>query len=184
MLIGMALMKWQVFSAARMPRTYVILALIGFVLGLPIVIAGVVFNTTTGWQVEYSFFAGAQFNYWGSLLVALGWLGLVMLLCRQQWLPALRSRLAAVGRMALSAYLLQSILGTLVFYGHGLGLFGQVPRVGQLALVVVIWIVLLIACPLWLQHFRFGPAEWLWRTLTYMKPPPMRKLPATTPAAN
>lgn len=184
MLIGMALMKWQVFNAARTPRTYVILTLIGFVLGLPIVIAGVVFNTTTGWTLELSFFAGAQFNYWGSLFVALGWLGLVMLLCRQQWLPAARHRLAAVGRMALSAYLLQSILGTLIFYGHGLGLFGQVPRVGQLAIVVVIWIVLLIACPWWLQHFRFGPAEWLWRTLTYMRPPPMRKLPATTPAAN
>jgi uncharacterized protein len=184
MLIGMALMKWQVFSAARRPRTYVTLAIIGFGLGLPIVVAGVVFNTTTGWKLEYSFFAGAQFNYWGSLFVALGWLSLVMLICRQQWLPAIRHRLAAVGRMALSAYLLQSILGTLIFYGHGLGLFGQVPRVGQLAIVLGIWIVLLIACPLWLRYFRFGPAEWLWRSLTYMKPPPMHKHPATTPVAN
>ena len=117
---------------------------------------------------------GTQYIDWGALLLALGYIGLVMLACRHGWWPALTVRLAAVGRMALTNYLLQTLICTTVFYGHGLGLFGQVSRVGQSGLVLATWTLLLIVSPWWLGRFRYGPAVWLWRSLAYRRRQPMR----------
>ena len=75
--------------------------------------------------------------------------------------------------MAFTNYISQSVICTLIFYGHGLGLFERVDRLGQLAIVVAIWILQLLWSPWWLARFRFGPLEWLWRSLTYMKFQPM-----------
>jgi uncharacterized protein len=88
--------------------------------------------------------------------------------------------LAAVGRLALSNYLLQTLLCTFIFYGHGLGLFGRVQRVGQLLIVLAVWALQLALSPLWLRHFRMGPVEWLWRWLTNLEAPPMRRARAPT----
>jgi uncharacterized protein len=74
----------------------------------------------------------------------------------------------------LSNYLLQSILCTFIFYGFGLGLYGSVERAGQLAIVLGVWGLQLVISPLWLKHFRFGPAEWVWRALSYGRRPPFR----------
>ena len=63
---------------------------------------------------------------------------------------------------------------TLIFYGDGLGLIGKVERKGQFAIVVAIWLLQLAVSPVWLRHFRFGPLEWLWRSLTYRRWEPMR----------
>jgi uncharacterized protein len=82
---------------------------------------------------------------------------------------------ASVGRTALSNYLLQAIICTIVFYGHGLGLYGQIERKFQILIVISIWIFQLIITNIWLCYFRFGPAEWLWRSLTYLKLQPMKK---------
>ena len=82
---------------------------------------------------------------------------------------------AAVGRMALTNYLMQTVLCTFIFYGHGLGQFGMLERWQQLLLVVAIWVLQLVVSPFWLRYFRFGPAEWLWRSLTYMELQPMRR---------
>ena len=76
--------------------------------------------------------------------------------------------------MALTNYLLQSLVGTLVFYGYGLGLWGRVPRRWELLGVVVLFAMQVVASRLWLSHFRFGPVEWLWRAFTYGRFPPMR----------
>jgi uncharacterized protein len=119
-------------------------------------------------------FVGVQFNYWASLLVAAGWIGLVMLACKNGWPRPVLGRLAAVGRMALSCYLLQTIICTTIFYGHGLGLFGSVSRIGQASIVIAVWAAMLIICPAWLHRYRFGPFEWLWRSLTYWRIQPMR----------
>ena len=88
-----------------------------------------------------------------------------------KWLTA---RLAAVGRTALSNYLVHSIICTTIFYGYGLGLFGKLERLVLLGIVVAVWIVQLMISPVWLKHFRFGPFEWLWRSLTYGKWQPVR----------
>ncbi len=77
------------------------------------------------------------------------------------------ARLIAVGRTAFSCYILTSLICTFVFYGHGLGFYGHVSRPGQIGVTLAVWITLLIVAPLWLERFRFGPLEWLWRTLTY-----------------
>lgn len=82
--------------------------------------------------------------------------------------------LAAVGRTALSNYLLQSIVCTTIFYSYGLGLFGKVPPSGGLAIALVLFALQIPLSVWWLRRFRFGPVEWLWRSLTYGKAQPMR----------
>ena len=71
-------------------------------------------------------------------------------------------------------YLLQTLICTLLFYGHGLGWYGSVERWQQALVVLCIWSALLLGSPLWLARFRFGPMEWLWRSLTYWRRQPMR----------
>ena len=178
MLIGMALFKWRILSAARSDRFYGWMVAIGLLVGLPVIATGVVQNFAHQRRFEYSFFLGWQFNHWGSLFVAAAYLGLVMLSIRR--LPGLRiwERLAAVGRMAFTNYILHSVLCTFIFYGHGLGLYGQVGRAGQQLVVLGVWIVQLAISPWWLARFRFGPLEWLWRSLTYWRLQPLR-LPRT-----
>ena len=167
MLIGMALFKWGVLSAQRSDRFYATMAAVGFGLGLPIVWFGMVQHFAHDWRFEYSFFIGSQVNYWGSLFVAAGYIGTLMLAVRRLprlavWLP-----LSAAGRMAFTNYILQTVLCTFLFYGHGLGLFGQVERLEQALVVLGVWLLQLLVSPLWLGRYRFGPLEWLWRSLTY-----------------
>jgi len=174
MLMGMAFFKWGILGAQRSKKFYAILTLIGFGIGLPVVIYGVVQNYAANWFFDYSMFYGGQFNYWGSLFIALGYIGMVMFICKTSSLEKLTRPFAAVGRMALTNYLVQTILCTTIFYGHGLGLFGQLERWEQFLVVLGVSLFQFIASPLWLKYFRFGPFEWLWRSLTYRKFQPMR----------
>lgn len=167
MLLGMALYKWQVFSAVRSSRFYLKMILIGLSVGFLLTGLGVILNFKNQWVMEFSMFFGEQFNYVGSVGTALGYTGLVMLLSKSMRCAGMKSRLSAVGRMAFTNYILMTIIGTLIFYGHGLGLYGSVERKFQIILVLAIWILILIFSPLWLKRFRFGPLESLWRGLTY-----------------
>lgn len=116
-----------------------------------------------------------QFNYWASVLVSLGWIGAVMLASKSAALVWITARLAAVGRMAFTNYIMQTLICTTIFYGHGLGLFGKVERVWQLAIVLGVWVLQLTISPLWLHHFSYGPLEWVWRSLTYWRRIPFRR---------
>ena len=169
MLIGMALYKLGVFSAARSNRFYLGLVGVGMLVGIPVVMYGVHRNELADWSLKYSFFFGPQWNYWASILVALGWVGAVMLACKSRTLQPLTRPFAAVGQMALTNYLMQTVLCTFIFYGHGLGRFGMFERWQQLLVVVGVWVLQLVVSPIWLRYFRFGPAEWLWRSLSYLK---------------
>ncbi len=173
MLVGMGLYRLGVLSARSSPAFYRRLAAAGFGLGFPFVAAGVIFNHRHDFAFEHSMFQGTMFNYVGSLGVFLGYVALVMLAVRNGWLPGLQRRLQAAGRMAFTNYISQSVICTLIFYGHGLGLFERVDRLSQIALVAAIWALQLLWSPWWLARFRFGPLEWLWRSLTYMKLQPM-----------
>jgi uncharacterized protein len=175
MLVGMALLKLDVFTARREPASYLKLAAAGFAIGLPLVAFGMRQNFAHGWSVEYSMFFGAQWNYWGSAFVSLGYIGLFMWIVRSGVMQALTARLAAVGRMAFSNYIFHTVMATTIFYGHGLGLFGSVERTGQVAIVLLIWTVQLVVSPIWLRHYQFGPLEWAWRSLTYGALQPMRR---------
>jgi uncharacterized protein len=173
MLIGMAFYKWDILTGRRSKRFYWWLIAIGCVIGLPLVIIGVYRNFSAGWSLEYSMFLGSQFNYWGSIFVSSAFIGVVMLVSISDLYRRLTGILAAVGRMALTNYLMQTVICTTLFYGHGFGLYGRVERMWHPLIIVAVWIPQLVWSPLWLKHFRFGPAEWLWRTLTYRKPQPM-----------
>ena len=83
--------------------------------------------------------------------------------------------LVPVGRMALTNYLSHSILCTLIFYAYGLGLFGRVPAWAGLALTLAILAVQVPLSGWWLSRYRFGPAAGVWRSLTYLRPQPMRR---------
>ena len=133
-------------------------------------------NFAAEFAMEFSMFLGSQYNYWGSLFIAFGIICLVMLLAKSSAFAGLKSRLAAVGQMALTNYISQSIIAILIFHGVGLGLFGEVERTGQILITFGIWILQLIWSKPWLSKFRFGPLEWVWRSLTYMKKQPMRKV--------
>lgn len=98
---------------------------------------------------------------------------LTLLLQRDSWLLRLRP-VAAVGRMALSNYLLQSVICTTIFYSYGFGLYGSVGRTAGLALAVLIYAAQLPISVWWLSRFRYGPIEWLWRSLTYGRRQPLR----------
>ncbi|MGZ9165469.1 MAG: DUF418 domain-containing protein [Anaerolineales bacterium] len=86
------------------------------------------------------------------------------------------SVLAPIGQMALTNYLTQSIVCTLIFYGYGLGLFGKMGTALGIGLTIVIYLLQIPISHWWMKRFKYGPAEWLWRSLTYLKPQPMRKL--------
>ena len=174
MLIGMGLFQREVFGARRSTRFYAGLIAAAVLVGLPLQAYGLSLDFARGWPA-WSFFLGLQFNYWPSIAVSLGWVGLVMLACRSASLRGVTRPFAAVGQTALTNYLLQTVLCTTIFYGHGLGWFGSVDRVGQMGVVAGVWALQLIASPLWLRRFRFGPAEWAWRSLTYGVRQPLRR---------
>jgi uncharacterized protein len=114
-------------------------------------------------------FLGGQFNYVGSLAVALGYMGLVMLLVKFLRFPVLVRTFSDLGRTAFSNYIFQSLIFTVIFYGHGFGIFGSVERKYQLLFVIGVWIIQIFLTTLWLKRFRQGPLEWLWRRLTYWR---------------
>lgn len=176
MLLGMALYRSGFLSGDADVRTYRRWLLIGFPIGLALTMWGNWRTLAIEWDVLPSFFHLGQYSYWGSIPMALGWISLWMLIRRSGAAAGLQVRLKAAGRMALTNYLSQTVLCVLIFTGTGLGLFGRVPRIGQAALVVAIWALQLAWSPWWLARFRFGPAEWLWRSLSYRRRQPMKRI--------
>lgn len=176
MLIGMALFKSGFLLGQSSTKLYKRVFLVAGIIGLTLVICGLIFNFHYNWQLKYSMFFGAEFNYWGSLCIAFAYISGIVLWIKSDKSGWFRERFASVGRMALSNYLLQTLIGTSIFYGFGLGLFGQVSRVGQFLIVLLIWSFQIVISHIWLRHFRFGPVEWLWRSLTKMKIQPLLKL--------
>jgi uncharacterized protein len=174
MLLGMGLMKLGVFAPERSRSFYAWMAALCYGIGLPLMVLDANELIRHEFKSDYMLHGGIFYNAFGSLVVALGHVGLIMLIVQSGALIGLTRRLAAVGRMALSNYLTHSIVCTTLFYGYGFGLFGQINRTGLAAIVLTICVIQLWVSPIWLKHFRFGPAEWLWRSLTYWKLQPMK----------
>lgn len=166
MLLGMVLLRVG-FLMGRWPvRRYRRLALIGLALGLPLVAIGVGLNELAGWDLRYSLYLGKLANYWGSAPLALAWIALLALLLQSGLADRLGLWLSAVGRLALSNYLLQSLICVGLFYGIGLGLYGQLERPVLLAIVLAIWVAQVVFSLWWLRRFKAGPFEWAWRRLS------------------
>ncbi|WP_411768099.1 DUF418 domain-containing protein [Winogradskyella sp. A3E31] len=173
MLIGMAFFKLRIFHGEKSFKFYAILMAIGYLVGLTLNY----FETKTildgGFNVMSFSEAGITYEI-GRIFTTLGHVGLFMLFIKSGILGFLQSALAAVGKMALTNYLMHSIIAAFVFFGFGFGLYGQLERYELYYVVFSIWIFQLIVSPIWLHYFRFGPAEWLWRSLTYKKKQPFK----------
>jgi uncharacterized protein len=174
MLVGMALLGFGFFHGAWPRSAYAGLALLAIPTGWAITILGVLYNHAHGWyEGGYPDFFGIQYNYWGSFITGLGYLALGTLLAVRvgaSVAPLARKitePLRAVGRTALSNYILQSVIGTTIFYGYGLGYYGWVSRAGLIPIVLAVWTFQLIVSTLWLDRFKQGPLEWLWHRIVY-----------------
>ncbi len=176
MLLGMALFKWGWLQGRRGKRSYIVMLLLGVLVGIPLTIHTINLQQGCDWYPIDSFFVHILYAYWGSVLIALAYVSALILVLQTGLLRGLTDRLAAVGRMALTNYLAHTLICTTLFLGHGFGLFGSVERIWQAVIVMAIWGVQLVWSPWWLERFRFGPAEWLWRTLSYLKRQPLRRV--------
>ena len=181
MLIGMALLKWGILSASHPPRFFLVMAILGYAIGIPM-------NVFEISQIMGSGFDPLAFerNYLtydlGRLGMTFGHLGLILYAFRLKRIPRLMARLAAVGRMALTNYIGHTVVCSTLFYGFGL--YGDLQRYQLYFVVFAIWAFQLWASPIWMRHFRFGPLEWLWRSLTYWQLQPFRRSGGgMTPAA-
>lgn len=159
---------------SRLPLFRKLLAA-AFLIGLPLML-------WSAWTHPTHSFSGISFGgaaaqtaaQIANLLMCLGYFSAIVLLMQR---PAWRARLgwvAPAGRMALTNYLMQSIICTLVFYHYGLGFFEQLPRLWQPLFVLAVFVAQVLLSRWWLSKFRYGPMEWLWRWLTYLERPSMR----------
>jgi len=173
MLFGMWGYKSGFLTGAWDDASYRRIALIAIPIGALAFGAIVVVDIASGFYLPYVFaglsVASAPFRP----LMAFGYAALIILACRNPgWLA---QRFAAVGRMAFTNYLGTSLIAAFVFYGWGLGLYGQVSRAEAWLLVPIVWGIMLLWSKPWLERFRYGPLEWLWRSLARWQFQPMRK---------
>ncbi|MEE8153412.1 MAG: DUF418 domain-containing protein [Phycisphaerales bacterium] len=178
-LLGMALMKLNFFSAERR-RWHWAFCILGLTIGL----AGELFMVWSYHRSNYQLGwiqGGAEiFHHISSFALCLGYVGTITLIVRSGLLKWLTYAFSCVGRTALTNYLLQTIVATYIMYWWGLGLFNDVSRPQQLAMVVGIYAAQLVLSVLYLRVFSIGPFEWLWRSLTYLKLQPILRRASTT----
>jgi len=171
MLIGVGLFRAEIVQGLRTASLYRRLASVGLGLGLPLAIAGVTLHSANEWSGDVALI-GAVPNILATAPLAIGYFALITL-WNQRPETWLHERLRAVGRMALTNYLLQTVLGLVVLGGVvGSATLG---RAEILAFVVGVWILQLAWSKAWLKAFRFGPFEWLWRVATYRRSQPIRR---------
>ncbi|GAA0206830.1 DUF418 domain-containing protein [Kangiella japonica] len=176
MLLGMGLYQLGILTAERSRSFYIKLMLIGFIIGFGITAYDTYSLLESKFDLNASMLSFMSLNSIGAVFVALGYIAVFCLWFKSNKFAAFRKRLEAVGRMAFTNYITQSIICTLIFYSHGLGLFGQLDRYQLMIIVAVIFIAQLLWSPWWLARFHFGPLEWLWRSLSYGRKQPFRKV--------
>jgi uncharacterized protein len=140
-------------------------------------------------SVAYTYYREQPFAYLGglsdfaipalrsvaALLTALGYVAIVLLHLPQHGTPRGLAPLAAAGRMPLTNYLSQSLICTTIFYGYGLGWYGRTGVIVGTLLALAIFVTQAALSVVWLCYFRFGPLEWLWRSITYARLQPLKK---------
>lgn len=179
MLIGIALFRWGILTAEKHISFYLLMAAVGYAIGLAINY----YELKLVMDNNFSYLSFRQSNityYWGRIFVAMGHVGLIMLFCKTPILAWLKNGLSAVGKMALTNYIMHSVICMIFFTGVGFGMFGRLERYELLYVVFSIWIFQFIVSPIWLRYFHYGPMEWLWRNLSYMKVHALRKGPPQT----
>ena len=175
MLLGMALFALGALQGQWPARRYALLALGGYAIGLAVNALETSAVLRSGFDVitlQWTLLASYQL---GRVPMTLGHLGLLLWIWKCGALPTLMRWLAATGRMALTNYLAQSVICMLLFTGVGLGWYGRLARHELYYVVAAIWALQLLWSPWWLRRFQYGPAEWLWRSLTYQRTQPLRR---------
>ena len=167
MLFGMILYRKGILSADKSTAYYKKMIWVGFVPGLILSIIGLDQLYASEWSGAYVMNIGANYKFISGLFMALSYIGLLIWIYKKGIFKKLLNRLQATGRMAFTNYIGMSVICTLIFNGHGLGLFGTFDRLQQFVIVIGIWVTMLIISPLVLKKFQYGPLEWLWRKLTY-----------------
>lgn len=174
MLWGMSFFKWGILKAAKSNRFYWLMALIGYGIGITT-------NYFEGSHIVASNFSilsiyKTLMTYQlGRIPTTCGHIAVIMLFVKSGLLPFLQRALAAVGQMAFTNYITHSIICNFIFLGYGFSMYGKLQRYELYYIVIGIWVFQLIVSPIWLKYFRFGPLEWLWRSLTYWKIQPMKR---------
>lgn len=148
------------------------MALVSFAIGIPTHAVYVWWLIRDHFDIDTWNLTG--FIYEVGRFTAFGYVAVLVLMVKSGFLRPVTRALAAVGQMAFSNYILTSLICTTFFEGYGFGLYNKLQRYQLYGVVLFIWAVILILSPIWLRHFRFGPLEWLWRSLTYWKKQPFR----------
>jgi uncharacterized protein len=175
MLLGIALFRLGALRNAWTTKSYVQLTVVCYGLGFTInaiEVAAILRSNFDPLTIKFANLVSYQF---GRIAMAVGHIGLVSILYHSGYFNSACRRLAAVGRMALTNYLAQSFVCALIFTGVGFGLYGTLERSQLYVVVAAIWIAQLSWSSIWLKQFCFGPLEWLWRALTYLKLPAFRR---------
>ena len=173
MFLGMAFFKMGILTGQASTKVYAWMCVIGLGVGLTLSYFRLqpIIESRFNW-FDYTKKISFSFYELSRTFRSIGILGLIMLLFKSgvfKWLFAL---MRPVGQMAFTNYLMQSFLCGLFFYGIGFGMYGQLQRHEIYYVVGAIWVVQIIYSHIWLRYFRFGPLEWLWRSLTYWKKQP------------
>jgi len=174
MLLGIALFKLNILSAEKSFTFYGLMALLSYGIGL--IINYYEINLILKSNFSYMGFSKSYLTYYlGKTTVAMGHVASIMILCKLPILNWLKQSLAAVGKMALTNYVMHSVFAIFIFTGVGFGMFGKLQRHELLYVVFSIWIFQMIMSPIWLKYYQFGPLEWIWRNLSYQKKHAFRK---------
>lgn len=175
MLLGMAMLKSGFLAGAWPIARYLRLAARCYAAGGLPMLALALWCRESGFDQLVTFNAVISWSFPFRILLTLAHGALFMALLKRLGSAGLILRIAAAGRTAFTNYIGTSMVMTTIFYGYGLGQYGQLDRAEVYALVLPAW-ALMLTWPLpWLRRFRYGPFEWAWRSLTLMQPQPMRR---------
>jgi uncharacterized protein len=181
MLLGLGLYKWGFLAGNWSVQNYRWMVAVGYGVGIALV--------SYSFYDDFKYHPNIEANLrlleiepipwirliypFQRILLVLAYVSLVTLLYKSGIFQGLFRRLEAVGQMALTNYVMQSVICTLFFFGYGLNVYGELQYYQLFYVVFTIWALQLIISPLWLLYFRFGPLEWVWRSLTYWKVQPL-----------
>jgi uncharacterized protein len=174
-ILGMAMFRAGLMTARPNANAAWIMLILGYGVGLSI--GGM--RTWMLWTSDFEIMSGMNFNYLYDLRripIAIGHLAVIQLLFIYNVFGFLRNMLGAVGRMAFTNYLVQSLLQVLAWTGFGLGLHQQLDRSEVWIVIGIIWVFQAIFSMWWLKKYQMGPLEWVWRSLTYGKSAAMKKV--------
>ena len=174
MLWGMAFFKLGILKAVKSNKFYWLMALLGYGMGITINYFETSHIVHSNFSI-ISFYPNFVTYQFGRIPTTCGHIALIMLFVKSGILPFLQKSLAAVGQMAFTNYIMHSIICNIIFLGYGFSMYGKLQRYELYYIVASIWIFQLIVSPIWLKYFRFGPLEWVWRSLTYWQRQPFKK---------